>query len=413
MSADQGSSDVALVVSSAEIEEDRYSRLRLIHWWDQDRLSRARVLVVGAGALGNELIKNLALLGVGRVYVTDMDSMESSNLSRSVLFRAGDEGTPKSELVARRAGEINADTQVVPWVANVCRDIGLGVFRDVDVVIAGLDNREARLFINQACWKVNTPWIDGAIEVLMGVARVFVPGVGACYECTMSDIDYELLNKRRSCALLARADADAGKVPTTPTTASVIAGIEVQEFVKLLHHDRGLPTLTGKGFVFNGLTHDSYVVEYREKPDCLSHDRYEGIQELPMSARATTVGEVLDWIEDKLGQGAVLDLERELVVGLECDPCSVTTPGMWHLGTLTEDEARCPLCGAVRKPKFTHTIERGQGYDECRLIEMGIPPYDIITGRLGAEDRVHGLLAADRAEVMEGVRTDDSMGRAE
>ena len=56
-----------------EAEEDRFDRFRLIGWWDQERLRAARVLVVGAGALGNEIIKNLALLGVGRLFVADRD----------------------------------------------------------------------------------------------------------------------------------------------------------------------------------------------------------------------------------------------------------------------------------------------------------------------------------------------------
>jgi molybdopterin/thiamine biosynthesis adenylyltransferase len=73
---------------SAEDEEDgRFSRFELISWWDQDRLSNARVVVIGAGALGNELLKNLALLGVGNVFIADLDRIEKSNLSRSILYR--------------------------------------------------------------------------------------------------------------------------------------------------------------------------------------------------------------------------------------------------------------------------------------------------------------------------------------
>ena len=64
------------------IDDDRYSRLRLIAWWDQERLRRAQVLVVGAGALGNEVLKNLALLGTGHVVVVDCDHVDLSNLSR-------------------------------------------------------------------------------------------------------------------------------------------------------------------------------------------------------------------------------------------------------------------------------------------------------------------------------------------
>ena len=65
-------------------DSDRYSRLRLIGWWDQEKIASAKILVVGAGALGNEVLKNLALLGLGHVYLIDFDEIQDSNLTRSV-----------------------------------------------------------------------------------------------------------------------------------------------------------------------------------------------------------------------------------------------------------------------------------------------------------------------------------------
>ena len=136
-------------------DQDRYSRLRLISWWRQERLQAARVLVVGAGALGNEVVKNLALLGLGTIYLIDLDEVEPSNLSRSVLFRESDDGgRPKAEVAAQRAGELNPEINVVPIHGDVITDMGLGLFADVDLVIGCLDNREARLWVNRQCWKI-------------------------------------------------------------------------------------------------------------------------------------------------------------------------------------------------------------------------------------------------------------------
>src|SRR5688500_19219093 len=88
-------------------QEDRFARFKLIGWWDQARLARARVLVIGAGALGNEIVKNLALLGVGNLFISDMDRIENSNLSRSVLYRETDNGAFKAAAAARSAKEIH------------------------------------------------------------------------------------------------------------------------------------------------------------------------------------------------------------------------------------------------------------------------------------------------------------------
>src|SRR4051812_38400242 len=156
--------------ASAAAEDERFDRFRLIRWWDQSKLARAKVLVVGAGALGNEIVKNLALLGVGQVLIVDMDRIENSNLSRSVLYRASDNGSYKSEAAARAARDIYPDLRSHALVANAVYDLGMGVYRWADVVMGGLDNREARLSINRACLKVGRPWIDGAIEQIQGTA---------------------------------------------------------------------------------------------------------------------------------------------------------------------------------------------------------------------------------------------------
>jgi adenylyltransferase/sulfurtransferase len=100
-----------IVISADDFNEDRYSRLRLIPWWDQEKLRTARTMVVGAGAIGNELLKNLALLGIGHIFAIDMDRIENSNLTRSILFRQKDEGRYKAEVAAERVREINPDTK--------------------------------------------------------------------------------------------------------------------------------------------------------------------------------------------------------------------------------------------------------------------------------------------------------------
>ena len=143
-------------------EDGRFSRLELISWWDQQRLAQARVLVIGAGALGNELLKNLALLGIGHVFVADLDLIENSNLSRSVLFRKADCGRGKAEVATERARDIYPDMRLQPFHGNIVYDLGLGVYRWADVILGGLDNREARVAINRAAARVGKPWIDGA-----------------------------------------------------------------------------------------------------------------------------------------------------------------------------------------------------------------------------------------------------------
>lgn len=386
---------------SMDFEEDRYSRLRLIPWWDQEKLSDAVIMVVGAGAIGNELIKNLTLLGIGKILIFDMDCIENTNLTRSVLYRAGDVGRYKADVAAERAREINPDVHAKAFVANIIDDVGLGVFRRMNVVLGGLDNREARLAINQSCYKVNTPWIDGAIEALNGFARVFVPGHGACYECTMTETDWMLINKRKSCALLTHEQMNEGKIPTTPTSSSVIAGIQVQEMLKLLHSDRGLPTLAGKGYVFNGLTHDSYVVEYQEKAECMSHNIYDEIVEKDWATKDTSLQTVIEEIRKDLGEKAVIDLDREIVTKICCE-CGESKEIFIPVHKLKGNMLTCPKCGKQMKFESKHTFNGSEPYMNKTFAEIGLPPLHIITGRAGMNVR-HYEFTGDVEMIFEGI----------
>jgi adenylyltransferase/sulfurtransferase len=368
--------------------DGRYDRQELISWWDQERLQNAQVLVVGAGALGNELVKNLTLLGVGTIVVADLDVVENSNLSRCAFFREEDEGRPKADVVAEGARVLNPDVTIVPVVGDVRLTLGLSAFRDADVVLGGLDNREARLHVNQACWKTGTPFVDGAIEGLMGVARTFLPPDSACYECTLNEVDRRLLAARRACSLLTREQMLAGHVPTTATTSSVIAGIQAQEAVKLLHRDVLDYEFGGRGFAYNGLTHDSYVVTYPRNELCLSHDRYEldGAAELPADA---TFGSALSRARAELDPAATLELELELVVAMTCPACGRSDAVGRPLDALSVGAADCPACGAERTLDLSHRVDDPAApLAALTFAEAGVAAGDVVTATHG-ERRIH------------------------
>jgi molybdopterin/thiamine biosynthesis adenylyltransferase len=377
----------ALIIDDA----DRYSRLRLIPWWRQERLAAARVLVVGAGALGNEVLKNLALLGVGTVFVIDLDMVEPSNLSRSVLFRAEDGGRAKAEVAARRAREINPDLTIVAMRGDVITDLGLGLFADVDVVIGCLDNREARLWVNRQCWKVGTPWVDAGIQEIQGVVKVFVPPDSACYECAMTSRDYQLLNLRYSCPLLRRDQILEGKVPTAPTIASMMAALQVQEALKLLH---GLPVAAGTAMVFNGVTNQFYTTQLPFRDDCLSHETYPAPVALPMG-NGRTLAALFEAARPSLEGPLGVALERDLIVALDCPRCG------WHVEVfrprtrMRQAEAVCPNCRELARPELIHTVEEDSPLVDRTLAELGVPPYDIVRVD-GAAESGFFLLAADR-----------------
>ena len=372
-------------------DDDRYGRLRLIPWWRQERLAAARILVVGAGALGNEVLKNLALVGVGEILVIDLDVVEPSNLSRSVLFRVEDGGRPKAHVAARRAGELNPDVRLIPMRGDVLTDLGLGLFADVDLVVGCLDNREARLWVNRQCWKVGTPWIDAGIQEIQGVVKVFTPPDSSCYECAMTERDYQLLNLRYSCPLLKRDEIMSGKVPTAPTIASMMAALEVQEALKLLH---GMPVAAGSALVFNGVGNQFYTTRLPFREDCLSHESYPEPTELGLGHQSTAA-DLFREARGELAGPLVLVLDRELVAALECPRCDWRGEVMRPRSKVTLADSACPSCGEPARPEIIDRVAEDSPAAGRPLADLGVPAYDVV--RVEGESRTgFFLLAGDR-----------------
>ena len=360
-------------------ESDRYHTFGYISWWQQEVVRAATVLVVGAGALGNEVLKNLALMGIGQIIIVDFDTIEDSNLSRSVLFRSSDRGRRKVEVAAESVKALNPDVGVRAWHGDINFEMGLGVFRHVDVVIGCLDNREARLSLNRFSWAIGKPWVDGAIQELMGIVRVFWPGRGACYECTLTDLDYQMISLRYSCPLLARENILQGKVPTTPTSASIVAAFQTQEALKLIH---GMEVQPGKAMMINGLTNDIYMTEYPVKDGCLSHSPMNTIIELPqVSSESTTLAELLEIARDSLGAETVLEFDHEVVVSLKCPHCNQETEVFKKMARLYETVFACPECGERREMRLTHRIDGTEEYLDRTLADFDLPPMGIVRAR--------------------------------
>ena len=389
-------------ISTDPIGDDRFSRFRLIHWWNQERIASARVLVVGAGALGNEILKNLALLGFRKILVVDLDRIEISNLSRSVLYRESDIGRDKAEAAAAAVRAIYPSANVVGLRTNVMHQLGLGVFDWADIVLGGLDNREARLFLNRSAWKMGKTWIDGAIEGINGVVRVFESGKPACYECTLGEVDWAILERRMSCNLLTRADLEQGKVATTPTTSAVIAGIQVQEALKLLH---GLPSLSGKGYVFEGLNHTSYLTEYTPDPDCQSHYVFDRILRLPRRSDETTLGDLMAIAVNELATGDVtLEFSRDVIWKLVHPVSGKEDERFAPLGSIAYEEGHDPEDGVLRDVVTCHGFTRDELIDSPQwsnrlLSELGLPLYDVFVAR-SANAELALLMAGDAQGVL-------------
>jgi molybdopterin/thiamine biosynthesis adenylyltransferase/DNA-binding transcriptional regulator YhcF (GntR family) len=370
------------------LQKDRLGTFEFISWWDREKVQNAKVLVIGAGALGNEVIKNLSLMGIGNLFIVDFDKVEAANLSRSVLFRETDNHRSKAEVAAARAKSVNPDIHVQYMNGDVTTQLGLGVIRRMDVVIGCLDNREARLAVNRFCYWVNKTWVDGAIQELLGLVRVFKPGDGACYECTLTEQAIRDLSMRYSCPLLARQNILLGKVPTTPTIASIIGAMQSQEALKVIND---MPIEPGKVTHFNGMVNDMHTTSYVPRDDCQSHWTYGEITELPARAEHTTLADLLRIGRADLGPDAMIELDQELITALECPNCNTREEILKPLSEVSFEAGHCPTCGLLRESTLTHVISGEENFLHRTLASVGVPPLHILRVHNGVEYRFYEL----------------------
>jgi adenylyltransferase/sulfurtransferase len=171
----------------------RYSRQELfapIGPEGQARLRRARVAIVGCGALGSTLAEMMARAGVGSLTVIDRDYVEESNLQRQSLFDEEDaaRGLAKAAAAEARLKEINSEVAVRGVVADLAADNAAELLKDADLVLDGTDNFEARFLLNDVCLQAGIPWVYGACVGSYGLALLVRPHVSPCLRCVLEEM---------------------------------------------------------------------------------------------------------------------------------------------------------------------------------------------------------------------------------
>lgn len=365
----------------------------LLSWFKKEKVSNARVLVAGAGALGNEVIKDLTLFGVGHIFVVDFDRIEVSNLTRSVLFREEDafHHRYKAEVAAQRAMEINPQIKVTPIVGNLFSEIGLALYRSVDVVIGCLDSRLARYQLNRMAMRAGKTWIDGSIENLTGVVKVYSPGI-SCYECGLSREEFNIIMLRTGCADVVRTQTSHGRVATTPISASIVGAVEAQEAMKVIHLDSYLEgekpftTLQGKMWRYEGLTNTTNTYRYASwKKNCPAHERWDVITEGPGLTADMTVRELLKALKLLLRvKGVEINLmNNKFIESIVSDrpekEFRVMVPESKLDETIADDpEMRKLSYRSLFHKKFHENIDAYFPFQDLKLKEIGIPYFDIL-----------------------------------
>lgn len=245
---------------------DRYSRIRLIESLNLERIQNAHLLVAGSGALGNEVLKNLALYGTRHVSVADYDRVSLSNLGRCVLFREEDalERKYKAQAAAERASDINRDCSVEAITMQI-QELEMSRFDEFDLVFGCVDSVETRVYLNALCYSLKIPYVDGGIRGMMGRVQTVLPPITPCFACTLNGTHSDQMDRIYSCSGEERAMPSVS-IPSEIATVSIVAGIQTLEAMKILS---GIGT--GNLLLIDGARSDFTNVEVAFSESCPNH----------------------------------------------------------------------------------------------------------------------------------------------
>jgi molybdopterin/thiamine biosynthesis adenylyltransferase len=234
----------------------------------QRKLLEAKVLLIGAGGLGSPSAFYLAAAGVGTVGIVDFDVVDISNLHRQILHGHADLGRPKVDSAADTLRDVNPDAQIIGFNEPISSENAFDMIGQFDIVVNGSDNFPTRYLVNDACYFLRKPLVDGGIFRFEGQATVYQPGSG-CYRCLYPAPPPP--GAVPSCA-------DAGVLGVLP---GIIGSIQAVETIKLIL-GQGEP-LINRLLMFDSLAMEFREVRIRRDPNC------------PVCGDEPTITELIDY----------------------------------------------------------------------------------------------------------------------
>jgi adenylyltransferase/sulfurtransferase len=375
-----------------------------------------RLLVVGAGAGGNELLKNLVLMGFRNITIVDFDYVEDSNLSRTVLFRKEDIGKSKAKVAAERLNQmaLAEDPHIVGLHGNLMTDFGKGnLFMNHDIVISCVDTKKCRAFISDWCVRTNTPFFEMGFEGYTTNVTFFAPEdsyeqisdgkfvdklptsdgffpkiknrLTVCLREEFGQGDFD--NKRNSCSGFKMADTSLEKIPTIQSAAAMAGTLIVTELVKYLS---GKDTLRNKILYYYGLTHETICCSYKPSSKCTIHQEQIPIHTLEVS-KQDTIGTILTKISKQFGAFPLLQVPFFVFSG-HCASCGKKMTINKLEAEMFDDERWCADCRSQFEDYHIHlefpnqwdqtpteiSLNSDESILQMRFCDIGVPYDDIL-----------------------------------
>lgn len=399
-----------------ETDDKIFSRERLAGY-DPERMSGSVVLIIGAGALGQNTAMNLALAGVGEIRIVDRDSFEEHNRTRSPAYPLPGEqtiyGMEKAQAVARKLRRMmTAPRPVMRYAHNWIQELGDGAFCGVSAIVSCVDSQLARAYLSDKSRLHGLPFVEGGFEAenvtLTSFPAVRGEGAGSapCWRCSHTDVRGTF-----SCRNYASRAEAAGVIPAVQNAAAVLGGLQAEAVIVALHPALN-PSAWARAFDLNIRTWEARSVKLAADIKCPGvHHAFDAAPVVLQTAADNTVRQLLEELGERLGTPARLRFHvktfAKLVWTAPCMKCgrsaAVRSPEWrWKM------TPRCRECGGL------FTLNAGERsspdlYQELTLRsnpailaatcrQIGLPPLSLVNA--APLDSAVAFFEADAATVL-------------
>jgi adenylyltransferase/sulfurtransferase len=229
--------------------DDRYVRQKFIGHKSQEKLSKASVIVIGAGGLGSPVLTYLAAAGIGHLALVDSDTVELSNLNRQFLHNTSDIGKPKSDSAREKLCSLNNKIEINVYQEHLTEQNAKNILSGYDIVLGAVDSFKTRYVINKTCASLQIPYIDGGVNGFSGCVIFSDPPHTPCLNCIFP----ESKEKKKVTGVIG-------------TTAGVIGTIQANIALLLL---LGHPNpIENKLLLYDGLRMNIDHIEFKKNNNC-------------------------------------------------------------------------------------------------------------------------------------------------
>ncbi|MBT8394301.1 MAG: HesA/MoeB/ThiF family protein [Flavobacteriaceae bacterium] len=318
----------------------------------QEKLRNSKILVIGAGGLGNAVLPYLSAAGIGHIGIIDGDKVEENNLQRQVLFTEKSIGHSKVDMALSKLKSLNSEVDIKIYDEYFSAKNAIGIADNYDIIIDATDTVSIRYLINDVCVLANKPFVYGSVYRFEGQVSVFNYKNGPTYRCLFKKKLTNVINCE-----------DAGVLGTT---VGIIGLLQANEVMKMILETGEI--LSGKLLLYNTLNNKQDIIKFKRDDSLVVNPEFYESEHLSNEIIHLTAKEAIkndSHLMDVRELGELPEIESEKILKIPLSQLSSS------LNQLTKDRPYAIFCQHGIRSLTATKLLKNNGFIKVKNIQDG------------------------------------------